>query len=143
MEETKNKHKSSRNTVKAVAQKVACQSTMPMNARDSAWGRVEVRRRTARGNARERALYACTPPSQLDGRYVGGLTRRLRRAGYGPCKACFASLCLLALFVYGSTVRVPLKFAGAYYGELNHYRHVLAQIGGCPQTAVLTGEKSV
>ena len=83
MEETKNKHESRRNTVKAVAQKVACQSTMPMNARDSAWGRVEVRRRTARGNARERALYACNPPppSQLDGRNIGHSTRRMRRAG--------------------------------------------------------------
>ena len=35
-----------------------------------------------RENARERALYASnTPPSQPDGRDVGGLTRRMRRAG--------------------------------------------------------------
>ena len=35
-----------------------------------------------RRNARERALYALViPPPQLDGRDVGGLTRRLRRVG--------------------------------------------------------------
>ena len=47
MEETKNKHKSRRNTVKAVAQKVACQSTMPMNAIESALGRDEVQKLSA------------------------------------------------------------------------------------------------
>ena len=37
----------------------------------------------ARGNARERALYASNtpPPSQLNGRNIGGLTWRMRRVG--------------------------------------------------------------
>ena len=37
----------------------------------------------ARGNARERALYASNtpPPSLLDGHNVDGLTRRMRRVG--------------------------------------------------------------
>ena len=52
----------------------------------------------ARGNARERALYASnTPPSQPDGRNVGGLTRRIRRACVLSVFFGFAAQCALAV----------------------------------------------
>ena len=48
---------------------------MPMNARDSAWGRVEVRRRTARGARFARSALACARLGSLESR--APLARRL------------------------------------------------------------------